>query len=55
MWAYKYLHKDSRTNVPKYWTFLKSNHDMLKLWFEDQTEPLNDRVSFPVRCIKFNA
>lgn len=35
MWAYKFIKKDTRLQVPSFWTFLKQNHDILKLWCEE--------------------
>jgi hypothetical protein len=53
MWVYKYSQEKSRTQVPKFWTFLRQNHDVFKLWFEDVTEAIEDRISFPLRLIRF--
>lgn len=41
--------------MPKLKTFLIQNHDLLKLWFEDQLEPLEERVFFPLRILRFIA
>ena len=51
MWVYKYSKKKTRQEVPKFWTFLKSNHDMLKFWLEDTSEDPNDRIPFSLRSI----
>lgn len=55
MWAYKYQQKDTRTQVPSYKKFMFANHDLLKLWYEDQMEPTLDRISFPMRVLRFTA
>lgn len=41
--------------MPKLKTFLIQNHDLLKLWFEDQLEPFEDRMIFPLRILRFLA
>lgn len=53
MWAYKFLKKETRLQVPSWWTFLKENHDLLKLWCEEVHEPMEDRTIFVVRLIRF--
>ncbi len=53
MWAYKFLKKETRLQVPSFWTFLRENHDILKLWCEEVTEPLEDRTIFPLRILRF--
>jgi hypothetical protein len=53
MWIYKYAKKETRLQVPKFSTFLKQNHDLLKLWFEDTHEKLEDRISFILRVLRF--
>lgn len=40
MWAYKFLVKETRLQVPKYRTFFFQNQELLNLWYEDETEPL---------------
>jgi Ni,Fe-hydrogenase maturation factor len=39
--------------VPKLGTFYIQNHDLLKLWFEDQLETHQDRMFFPLRILRF--
>jgi len=41
--------------VPTFKTFIFQNQDMLKLWYEDVHEPLEDRISFAMRCLKYLA
>jgi len=53
MWAYKFLNKDSRLYVPTLKTFLKQNHDLLKLWFEEEHEPPDERINFWIRMLRF--
>lgn len=53
MWLYKFLSKETRTQVPTYWTFLRSNHDTIKMWLENTTEPLNVRLGFSLRVIRW--
>ena len=55
MWAYKYLKKETKLHVPGFNTFFYQNQDLLKLWYEDETEPLEDRISFGMRALKFFA
>lgn len=56
MWAYKFLHKETRLQVPKFRTFFFQNQDLLKLWYEDETEMvLEDRVPFYMRVMKYMA
>lgn len=38
MWLYKFIHKDSRTQVPSFSTFLLGNHDSIKMWLENVSE-----------------
>lgn len=53
MWVYKFAKKETRLQSPKFFTFLKENHDLLKLWFEDMHEPLEQRISFVLRFLRF--
>lgn len=53
MWAYKYLKKDTKLQVPKMKTFFYQNQDLLRLWYEDENEPMEDRISFGLRCLKY--
>ena len=53
MWAYKFMKKETRLQVPSFSTFLKENHDLLKLWCEEVSEPLEDRIIFPLRILRF--
>ena len=39
--------------MPSWWTFLKENHDLLKLWCEEVHEPMEDRTIFSLRCLPF--
>jgi len=55
MWAYKFVHKDTKLDVPRFKTFFYQNQDLLKLWYEDESEPQEDRVSFAMRCLKYGA
>ena len=36
MWVHKFITKETRTQVPKFKTFLRNNQDLLKLWYEVQ-------------------
>ena len=36
MWAYRYINKETRLQVPTFKTFIKQNHDILKLWCEER-------------------
>lgn len=53
MWAYKFIKKETRLQVPSFKTFLKQNHDILKLWCEEVQEPLEERIIFPLRILRF--
>ncbi len=53
MWAYKFLRKDTRLQVPTFKTFMRQNHDLLKLWFEEEHEPLEERINFILRVFRF--
>lgn len=53
MWAYKFIKKETRLQVPSFSTFLKQNHDILKLWCEEVHEPVEDRIIFPLRILRF--
>ena len=53
MWAYKFLRKETRLQVPTFWSFIKQNHDILKLWCEEVWEPYEDRTIFVLRIAKF--
>jgi hypothetical protein len=39
--------------VPTFSTFLKQNHDILKLWCEETHEPVEDRINFLLRILRF--
>lgn len=54
MWAYKYTQKETKLYVPKFNSFFFQNQDILKLWYEDQSEPLEDRVGFAMRVFKYS-
>ena len=53
MWVYKFIQKDSRTQVPSFWTFLRSNQDTIVMWLENTTEPINTRVHFSLRVLRW--
>jgi len=55
MWAYKYVNQETRLHVPSFKTFLKQNHDILKLWCEEEQEPLDVRTNFSLRILRFTA
>ena len=55
MWSYKYLNKDTKLHVPKFKTFFFQNQELLNLWYEDETEPLEERIHFAMRCLKYVA
>lgn len=39
--------------MPSFRTFLKQNHDILKLWCEEDHEPLENRTNFGLRILRF--
>jgi len=39
--------------VPTFSTFLRENHDLLKMWCEEVHEPLEDRTNFILRILRF--
>ena len=39
--------------MPTFSTFLKQNHDILKLWIEETHEPVEDRINFLLRILRF--
>jgi hypothetical protein len=53
MWAYKFLQKETHTQVPYFQTFFFENQEMLNLWFESETESLEDRPPFYLRFLKY--
>lgn len=53
MWAYMYINKDTRLQVPTVKTFMKQNHDILKLWCEEILEPMDERTNFTLRILRF--
>ena len=53
MWVQKFITKETRTNVPRFKTFLRLNQDLLKLWYEDTTTQYEERIQFPMRVIRF--
>lgn len=55
MWAYKFLQKETKLQVPRFKTFFYQNQDLLVLWYEDQNEPVEDRIPFSMRCLKYVA
>lgn len=54
MWAYKFLNKDTRLQVPSFKTFMFQNQEWLQLWYEDETVELEDRVNFAMRCLRYS-
>ena len=55
MWAYKFITKDTRLQVPRFKTFFFANQELLQLWYEDEYSSLEERVNFPMRCLKYFA
>lgn len=55
MWAFKFKQDQTRGLVPSYKNFMRSNHSILKLWYEDVSEPIVDRMLFSLRCMRFLA
>ena len=53
MWVYKFIDKESRAQVPTYWTFLRTNQDTIKMWLENTTVPVQDRIGFSLRVIRW--
>ena len=53
MWLYKYIDKGTRTQVPTFKTFLRENHDTVKMWLENTTEPEERRISFSLRVLRW--
>jgi len=53
MWLYKYLDKQTRTQVPTFRNFIYSNHDTLSMWFENIYEAPNIRLPYGLRLIQW--
>lgn len=56
MWAYKYYKTRKQKEgleVPKFGTFLKYNHDITRMWYQEVSEPPEDRVSFLLRLLRY--
>lgn len=53
MWVYKFINKETRTQVPTYWTFLRSNHESVKMWLENTTELVEMRIHFALRVMRW--
>ena len=53
MWVYKFINKETRTQVPSLWTFLRSNQETIKMWLENITEPIDLRIHFSLRVIRW--
>ena len=53
MWVYKFIDSETRTQVPSFWTFLRSNHDLIRMWLENTSEPLSERLNFTLRVMKW--
>jgi hypothetical protein len=52
MWVYRYNNTETRVQVPTLKTFFFQNHDVLKWWYEDGLEPVEDRLSFSMRTCR---
>ena len=53
MWAYEFVKKDTRYKVLTLKTFMKQNHDLPKLWYEEEHIPKEIRTNFYLRFWKF--
>ena len=53
MWVYKFVNKETRTQVPTFWTFLRTNHETIKMWLEDTTEVVEMRIHFALRVMRW--
>ena len=53
MWVYKFVNKETRTQVPSFWTFLVTNHETLKMWLENTSEKVELRIHFALRVIRW--
>ena len=53
MWAYEFAKKDTRYKVLSLKTFLLQNHDLPKVWFEEDHLPKEIRTNFYLRFLKF--
>lgn len=53
MWVYKIMRKDTRSQVPNFKIFLRQNHDLMKFWYEEESEQVEDRIIFLLRAIRF--
>lgn len=52
MWLFKFVDKETRTQVPTFKTFMRSNHDTIKMWLENTSQPLDIRQSFSLRVLQ---
>jgi len=53
MWAYEFVKKDTRYKVTGLKNFLKINHDLPKLWYEEDNVQPEMRTNFFMRVLKF--
>ena len=53
MWVYKFVNKETRTQVPTFWTFLRTNHETIKMWLENTTEVVEMRIHFALRVMRW--
>ena len=53
MWLYKFIDKNTRTQVPSFSTFLNGNHDTIKMWLENVAEPPSQRMNFSLRFLRW--
>lgn len=53
MWVYKFIDKETRTQVPSLGTFILTNHDSIKFWLENTSEPVPDRLGFSLRLLRW--
>ena len=53
MWACRFLKPKTRSIIPTFKNFLKQNHDIPKLWFEETFLEVAFRTHFFFRIFKF--
>jgi hypothetical protein len=53
MWAYEFAKKSTRYKVTTLKSFMKINHDLPKLWYEEDHVPPEFRTNFLLRVLKF--
>ena len=51
MWLFKFVDKETRTQVPSYKTFIRSKQDTIKMWLENTSQPVELRQSFSLRFL----